>query len=1119
MDPLFSDFDSLLSMTKEKAEKNVQEALNYLRLDFRNLGMIISQYHPLEVLKMAAWEERRIERTKTREPLAAATGRLLPVLLQSVVQSTVYDVSHGISTNRNIKEKDWQRIRSLSEDVAKRLLRSIECYTVLAVKSGKISEETAPEYRELLFLEAFPPVEDLERIERLSYMTYAAMMGAESTVEEKYGAKPEVLVAQMHKVIRRGLEGIDKLSEEASVYKAEVETLMAQKRAADPTRVITDEDLIHEIIKENGWEARVSRLAGERDDFDLFRPDFAANLPNKTYEALSVYPGTLDINEMMLKGLWPATIYPFLHFGDMYFSFVSQHIQSYSLRIMQETAGLCLQFTEATNEALRLIFRETDEVDVYAFDGNKVDVSINPSLVEVNAFTSPELIQSRIMRRKEEGNKKPSIGHKALIVEPDDFEVLRKVSDDVFASSAYFIIKSSIKAEDRKIFYKTIFGQLEMPEPSEYDALIDPDEIENEDKMDDDILADDITDEYEYESEDEDEKEKALEEKEKQLEESIPEDYSDYERSAEIAKLSEKYELTSDIIKRDEEMEAEADEYEKELDDDDFIYDESDADDNPDDDVDPEAEKIYDEAEQDDIYAAEDSPDQLTFFDELFGEDAEAEKIADEEFAEEEEEEFAESEDEAAKFSASNAERIASPFIHEASDDDESDDSVHSANDEMDDFPCFDDKTPADSSSAESNEEGTENEEVSEADDINSDSNEVIPENTEEISPEKKEDDFSSAAMEDSVTEETSHEENSESSENEEVPEDNDSEEEIASASSEVVPENTEETITETIEDDVSSEAAEDEETTSEGIENKDVSEIASESAESEEETASASSEIISDTSEEVPSEKIEDEVSSVDAADGEETSSEESSESFGNEEVAEGISGPDDSKEEIASESEIAEDSVSANEDTEQSSAENEKDSEVLADAEETTESLIDKGLVKPVESEGDGSVFVMTEAAAIPQEEEAEEDEIRFDGILGEIASRLETDSPFLSFLKMADEEMLSYLEKVLKSSWERQKADGKDKMFSIYDYSISVVISASPINDSLKKDGLLNNAGAVMYSKHKEEWDALILVIDDDFSISDVLEKKITPDSFTPSNWKICRVVGQQLIERGK
>ena len=112
-----------------------------------------------------------------------------------------------------------------------------------------------------------------------------------------------------------------------------------------------------------------------------------------------------------------------------------------------------------------------------------------------------------------------------------------------------------------------------------------------------------------------------------------------------------------------------------------------------------------------------------------------------------------------------------------------------------------------------------------------------------------------------------------------------------------------------------------------------------------------------------------------------------------------------------------------------------------------------------------------------------------------------------------------MTDYLEKVIRSSWERQRSDGKDKMFSIYDCSLSVLIAAAKVNDDLRKEELLNNAGAVMYSKHKKEWNALVLSIDSDFHISDAYEKVITPSSFSPSNWKICTIIGEQLIARGK
>ena len=90
----------------------------------------------------------------------------------------------------------------------------------------------------------------------------------------------------------------------------------------------------------------------------------------------------------------------------------------------------------------------------------------------------------------------------------------------------------------------------------------------------------------------------------------------------------------------------------------------------------------------------------------------------------------------------------------------------------------------------------------------------------------------------------------------------------------------------------------------------------------------------------------------------------------------------------------------------------------------------------------------------------------------------------------------------------------------MFSVFDYSISVILaSPNAVRDELRKEALLNNAGAVMYSRHKEEWNALVLVINDSYELEDVFETVITPSSFSPSNWKICSIIGEQLIQRGR
>ena len=180
----------------------------------------------------------------------------------------------------------------------------------------------------------------------------------------------------------------------------------------------------------------------------------------------------------------------------------------------------------------------------------------------------------------------------------------------------------------------------------------------------------------------------------------------------------------------------------------------------------------------------------------------------------------------------------------------------------------------------------------------------------------------------------------------------------------------------------------------------------------------------------------------------------------------------------------------------------------------------------------EGDsstGRIFVMTdpladdirkedivhEAAEVPEVHHRE-----LPGILGQIAGRLGYNGEFVAFAEESDEEMLDYLCQVMKSSWEKQMMDGKDKMFSIFDRHLSVII-ASPkmVWDSIRKEELLNNAGAVMYSKHAESWHALVLILDEGYELQHAEEIAISPSSFSPSNWKICTNIGELLIQRGR
>ena len=965
---LFADLSSLSAMTKEKAGKNMEEAQNYIALDLGNIAKCIRPYHPLEVLKMAAWEERRLMHSRAKDPESQLMAHLLPVLLQSVVQSTIFDVSDGMSSNRAIKQKDWNRLLSLTEDTVRRILRYIDAYTIFTIKSGRISEENGEEYRNTIFSQLFPPAESEDSILRSIYVWYGSIASESAKCRELFGVDPETLANGLYKVSIQGLTGIDKLTEDISVYKAEMMLIMAQKRSDERYASKSEDELRDIIVHEEGWEGRVSRLAGQRDDFDLFRPEFAADLPGKAYETLSVYPGTLDIMEYLKKGIWPATVFPFLRFGSMYYSFVSSHILFYGERILAENASLYLTDTEAAYNACSMIFTNTGVPDVYSFDGNKIDIHVISSLTEVNAFLSPEFYEDRLRRRQDDMLAKPQPGHKLLFVDPDGFSDLQKISDGIFLVSAYHLFKAVRDKETRTSLLRDIFGTLDLGEADEETKFF---EAAEEDLLDysaegDEPLDDSVSDEYEYDEQDDDEKARTLEEKEKELEEDMPAEYDLSSRSDEIRALQDKYELTEDIIEKDEEQEREADEYERELDDDDYLYDDQESDEDLDD-AESEAEEIYDEAEKDDEYdnqTAQDDPDQLSFLDELL---SETESEID---AEEEESLYMKEADEAEEFSRTDSEKMPSDEIEMASEEDEADDPLRDDVPQDIQIPTYD---------------------VRETPDV------VLPVPFDDTVPS-----IISAVVSDEPVEEDGQ----------------------------------------------------------------------VESFQEESRLCNPQDEFFQED--------------------------EESSDSPDQQDVAEAVP-----------------------EGTEAEDLEEESETEEI-----TTESLIDKGIVRKVETEDGQSVFVMsgsaeTPVAAVEEEEDEEETpSLSLDGILGEIASHLSSKGAFMGFVSSAESDMLDYLSRVIRASWEKQQADGKDKMFSVFDYSISVILaSPNAVRDELRKEELLNNAGAVMYSKHREEWNALVLVINSSYELEDAFETVITPSSFSPSNWKICTIIGEQLIQRGK
>lgn len=119
-----------------------------------------------------------------------------------------------------------------------------------------------------------------------------------------------------------------------------------------------------------------------------------------------------------------------------------------------------------------------------------------------------------------------------------------------------------------------------------------------------------------------------------------------------------------------------------------------------------------------------------------------------------------------------------------------------------------------------------------------------------------------------------------------------------------------------------------------------------------------------------------------------------------------------------------------------------------------------------------------------------------------------------PFKVFVGEEDLQTLKGFDAIVKKSLEEQLVDRKDKMFTIAKYKLSVIIAVNKNRDMLRQSELINNAGAVMLTLQEKEWNVLIFSIDQDMEISDFKELEISKESFSDYDWKIVRVIAQQI-----
>ena len=1185
------------SLSPVKAKRNVEESKAFLLNDFSSMGKILSSYSPLEMMKMARWEERRVLSLGGKDIVKKKSAVLLPILLQSIVESNAF---RPVSSSVEIKLKDWDRIKTLSEDVVRRIARWIDSKVSIAIGEGKVTVEDAFGLRAAIEERLLPSEMDEKTLERESWLL-RALLEEVPDFQGRFGIDSPSFALNIKNIAKVGLNGIDNLVRDVAVYSQEYSLSEAQLRARGELEGLDESEIFNLITKRNHWEGRAKELSNLRDGYSLFMPSYASSLPYSTYGFYSMKAGQLDLMSFLEKGFWPALRYPFIELEGKHYSFVAMHLPLFLSYFTSVDRIL------ASSRNVLSIFHLSD-CDTYVYDGNKIEISVLPSVRDTNPILYPASFSRVVKKRKDELSLQRKLGHKRLIVDPDMVLDMEKKDETVYVSSS-FLYRCTVDRSAKTELLTALLGYLELPGSGKEYSMDTEEDLYSTESSTDDLRDDPTTDEYEYDNIDEDEESRLLDERDANIQ------FVEYDRKEaskeEKESMIERYSLTEDLIKKSEEEEEREFVLDEALDDD--IFDDSEEDEKldnigPGESYDSEFFDAADASDEYEVHEEEEEKEEsgqldfLSLLDEEDPEEAEFENELDEE----EKKSFQEEE---------LHEAVLDSFLTLPSENAPSaeDDILSSVDEEIE------------SPSPEMEEEGEigvgiESEEPNDAVESSSTPEDLLGEmelptvSEEEITQEMDEESPSLESIVDTDLPSFSHEDEvttkeTQSGETEEDPEEDQEEtmdgEEVSDASEkedaiekdrEITPKTEEESpsLESNVDTDLPSFSHEDEVTTKE-TQSGETEEYPEEYAEE-----TMDREDVSDPSEEVETEmERESEESSPVSEEppalfeSEETKAEEGSEkenesSIHDVDSTEESMGPEvfapeceedsslngelplekehpvvakEYKEEepsLQNENAVAEeegnvfmmeDSPSPlpeelySEEEPQSQEKKEEKGESVPEEPKNSETDSNKSFcdslfsalgledmeedealpeVTEPEEEKEEEAIVLEdksplEIESVEEEEVDDEIEEKAEGIVYSIYKELGKDSAFASFIRSSDSGTLEELEEIIQSCWNRQQVEGKDKLFNIVDYSLSILLAHDSIRDDLRLSELLNNAGGVMYSRDMDTWKAVIVYINSSYTVEEAMEKTISRETFSASDWKRVTYIGEQMRKR--
>ena len=1126
MSDLFLPLKVVSSLSPVKAKRNVEESKAFLLNDFSSMGKILSSYSPLEMMKMARWEERRVLALGGKDIVKKKSAVLLPILLQSIVESNAF---RPVSSSVEIKLKDWDRIKTLSEDVVRRIARWIDSKVSIAIGEGKVTVEDAFGLRAAIEERLLPSVMDEKTLERESWLL-RALLEEVPDFQGRFGIDSPSFALNIKNIAKVGLNGIDNLVRDVAVYSQEYSLSEAQLRARGELEGLDESEIFNLITKRNHWEGRAKELSNLRDGYSLFMPSYASSLPFSTYGFYSMKAGQLDLMSFLEKGFWPALRYPFIELEGKHYSFVAMHLPLFLSYFTSVDRIL------ASSRNVLSIFHLSD-CDTYVYDGNKIEISVLPSVRDTNPILYPSSFSRVVKKRKDELSLQRKLGHKRLIVDPDMVLDMEKKDETVYVSSS-FLYRCTVDKSAKTELLTALLGYLELPGSGKEYSMDTEEDLYSTESSTDDLRDDPTTDEYEYDNIDEDEESRLLDERDANIQ------FVEYDRKEaskeEKESMIERYSLTEDLIKKSEEEEEREFVLDEALDDD--IFDDSEEDEKLDDIGPGESydSEFFDAADASDEYEVHEEEEEkeesgqldfLSLLDEEDPEEAEFENELDEE----EKKSFQEEElheavlDSIITLPSENAPSAEDDILSSV------DEEIESPSPEMEEEGEIgveiEGEEPNDAVESSSTPEDllgemelptvSEEETTQEMDEESPSLESIVDTDLPSFS---HEDEVTSDETQGGETEEDQEEDQEETMDREDVSDPSEeAETEMERESEESSPLSEEPPALFESEETKAEEGSEKEnESSSDDVGSTEESMGSDVFAPECEENSSLNGELPLETEIPVVAEEDKEDEPSLQ---NENAVAEEEGNVFMMEDSPSPLPEELYREEEPQSQEKEEEKGESVPEELKNSETDSNKsfcDSLFSALGLEDMEE--DEALpeVTEPEEEKEEEAIVLEDKSPLEiesGEEEEVDDEIeeKAEGIVYSIYKELGKDSAFASFIRSSDSGTLEELEEIIQSCWNRQQVEGKDKLFNIVDYSLSILLAHDSIRDDLRLSELLNNAGGVMYSRDMDTWKAVIVYINSSYTVEEAMEKTISRETFSASDWKRVTYIGEQMRKR--